>query len=159
MARTGIADEGRGGTSRAVVGCGCAVPEGMRAHSDGAADSLIFPGVGGRLNGGSLILALRRATGTDPSFGNGLAWTRNTVQGRTRTTGWTSALMSLMAGTRRMGVAGPCRDSIILFSTAVDDSGVGAYKISLSGHPCCGGDFYIRRLQVWELRRPLSSFH
>ena len=43
-----------------------AVLEGMRAHSDGAADSLIFPGVGGRpLNGDTLIKALRRATGTD----------------------------------------------------------------------------------------------
>ena len=48
--------------SDAAVG----VLEGMRAHSDGAADSLIFPGVGGRpLNGGTLIMALRRATGTD----------------------------------------------------------------------------------------------
>ena len=38
----------------------------MRAHSDGAVDSLIFPGVGGRrLNGDTLIKALRRATGTD----------------------------------------------------------------------------------------------
>ena len=38
----------------------------MRAHSDGAAGSLIFPGVGGRpLNGGTLVIALRRATGTD----------------------------------------------------------------------------------------------
>ena len=36
------------------------------AHCDGAADSLIFPGVGGRrLNGDTLIKALRRATGTD----------------------------------------------------------------------------------------------
>ena len=44
-----------------------AVLEGMKAHSDGAADSLIFPGVGGRrpLNGDTLIKALRRATGTD----------------------------------------------------------------------------------------------
>ena len=43
-----------------------AVLEGMRAHSDGAADSLIFPGVGGRrINGDTLIKALRRATGTD----------------------------------------------------------------------------------------------
>ena len=43
-----------------------AVLEGMRAHSDGAADSLIFPGVGGRrLNGDTLIKALRRATGRD----------------------------------------------------------------------------------------------
>ena len=42
------------------------VLEGMKAHSDGAADSLIFPGVGGRpLNGDTLIKALRRATGTD----------------------------------------------------------------------------------------------
>lgn len=42
------------------------VLEGMRAHSDGAADSLIFPCVGGRrLNGDTLIKALRRATGTD----------------------------------------------------------------------------------------------
>ena len=48
--------------SDAAVG----VLEGMRAHSDGAADSLIFPGVGGRpLNGDTLIKALRRATGTD----------------------------------------------------------------------------------------------
>ena len=43
-----------------------AVLEGMRAHSDGAVDSPIFPGVGGRpLNGDTLIKALRRATGTD----------------------------------------------------------------------------------------------
>ena len=43
-----------------------AVLEGMRAHSDGAPDSLIFPGVGGRvLNGDTLIKALRRATGRD----------------------------------------------------------------------------------------------
>ena len=43
-----------------------AVLEGMRARSDGAADSLIFPGVGGRrLKGDTLIKALRRATGTD----------------------------------------------------------------------------------------------
>ncbi len=43
-----------------------AVLEGMRAHSDGATDSLIFPGVAGRrLNGDTLIKALRRATGTD----------------------------------------------------------------------------------------------
>ena len=43
-----------------------AVLEGMGAHSNGAADSLIFPGVGGRpLNSGTLIMALRRATGTD----------------------------------------------------------------------------------------------
>ncbi|MDE2905789.1 MAG: site-specific integrase, partial [Acidobacteriota bacterium] len=43
-----------------------AVLEGMKAHSDGAADSLIFPGVGGRrLNSDTLIKALRRATGTD----------------------------------------------------------------------------------------------
>ena len=43
-----------------------AVLEGMRAHSDGAADSQVFPGVGGRpLNGDTLIMALRRATGTD----------------------------------------------------------------------------------------------
>ena len=48
--------------SDAAVG----VLEGMKAHSDGAADSLIFPGVGGRpLNGDTLIKALRRATGTD----------------------------------------------------------------------------------------------
>ena len=46
-----------------------AVLEGMRAHSDGASDSLIFPGVGGRvLNGGTLILALRRATGRTRTF-------------------------------------------------------------------------------------------
>ncbi|MCY3843749.1 MAG: hypothetical protein OXH69_09445 [Acidobacteria bacterium] len=38
----------------------------MPAHSGGAADSLVFPGVGGRpLNSGTLVLALRRATGTD----------------------------------------------------------------------------------------------
>ena len=43
-----------------------AVLEGKRAHSDGAADSLIFLGVAGRpLNGDTLIKALRRATGTD----------------------------------------------------------------------------------------------
>ena len=43
-----------------------AVLKGMRAHSDSAADLLIFPGVGGRrLNGDTLIKALRRATGTD----------------------------------------------------------------------------------------------
>ena len=43
-----------------------AVLEGMKAHSDGAADSLIFPRMGGRpLNGNTLIKALRRATGTD----------------------------------------------------------------------------------------------
>ena len=43
-----------------------AVLESTRAHSDGAVDSLIFPGVGGRpLNGDTLIKALRRATGTD----------------------------------------------------------------------------------------------
>ena len=43
-----------------------AVLEGMKAQSDGAADSLVFPGVGGRpLNGDTLIKALRRATGTD----------------------------------------------------------------------------------------------
>ena len=48
--------------SDAAVG----VLEGMKAHSDGAADSLVFPGVGGRpLNGDTLIKALRRATGTD----------------------------------------------------------------------------------------------
>ena len=43
-----------------------AVLEGMRTHSAGATDSLIFHGVGGRpLNGGTLIVALPRATGTD----------------------------------------------------------------------------------------------
>ena len=48
--------------SDAAVG----VLEGMKAHSDGAADSLVFPGVGGRpLHGDTLIKALRRATGTD----------------------------------------------------------------------------------------------
>ena len=48
--------------SDAAVG----VLEGMKAHSGGAADSLIFPGVGGRrLNGTTLIYALRKATGTD----------------------------------------------------------------------------------------------
>ena len=47
--------------SDAAVG----VLEGMRAHSAGAADSLILPGVSGRpLNGTTLISALRRATGT-----------------------------------------------------------------------------------------------
>ncbi|MCY3820771.1 MAG: site-specific integrase, partial [Gammaproteobacteria bacterium] len=43
-----------------------AVLDGMSAHSGGAADSLVFPGVGGRpINGGTLVIALRRATGTD----------------------------------------------------------------------------------------------
>ena len=43
-----------------------AVLEGMRAHSGGAAHSLVFPGVGGRpINSGTLVIALRRATGTD----------------------------------------------------------------------------------------------
>ena len=43
-----------------------AVLQGMWAHSGGAADALIFPGVGGRpLNGHTLINALRKATGTD----------------------------------------------------------------------------------------------
>ena len=47
--------------SDAAVG----VLEGMRAHSAGAGDSLIFPGVcGRRLNGDTLIKALRRATWT-----------------------------------------------------------------------------------------------
>ncbi len=48
--------------SRAAV----AILDRMRAHSDGAADSLVFPGVGGRpVNGDTMIKALRRATGTD----------------------------------------------------------------------------------------------
>ncbi len=46
--------------SDAAVG----VLEGVRAHSDGAADSLVFPGVGGKpINGDTMIKALRRATG------------------------------------------------------------------------------------------------
>ena len=66
VARTGIADEGRGGNRVPLSDAAVAVLEGMRAHSDGAADSLIFPGVSGRpLNGDTLIKALRRATGTE----------------------------------------------------------------------------------------------
>ena len=66
VARTGIADEGRLEHRVPLSDAAAAVLDGMRAHSDGAADSLIFPGVGGRrLNGGTLVLALRRATGAD----------------------------------------------------------------------------------------------
>jgi len=49
-----------------LSGAAVAVLKRMKAHFDGAADSLTFPGVGGRrLNGDTLITALRRATGTD----------------------------------------------------------------------------------------------
>ena len=66
VARAGIPDEGRGGTSVPLSDAAVAVLEGIGAHSDGAADSLIFPGVGGRRrNGDTLIKALRRAAGTD----------------------------------------------------------------------------------------------
>ena len=41
-----------------------AILDSMRAHSDGAPDSLVFPGVGGRpINPSTLVVALRRATG------------------------------------------------------------------------------------------------
>ena len=47
-----------------LSGAAVAVLDKMRAHSDGAADSLVFPGVGGKpINGDTMIKALRRATG------------------------------------------------------------------------------------------------
>ena len=65
-----------------------AVLDGMKAHSDGAADSLMFPGVGSRpLNGDTLIKALPRATGTDADldgFRSSFARGRRSRPGRPR---------------------------------------------------------------------------
>ena len=53
-------------TPGAVVGGGCGGAGGHEGAFRRRGDSLVFPGVGGRrLNGGTLVIALRRATGTD----------------------------------------------------------------------------------------------
>ena len=66
MARAGIADEGGVGSRAPFSPAAVAVLERMRGLLTGGADSLIFPGVGGRrLNGYPLTKPLRPATGTD----------------------------------------------------------------------------------------------